>query len=285
VRFLTEEEIEKIQTQQRAAKLNSTALEKLCDLRKYSLSEAMRGRKKMSEETIARIFSNLKTSQEVSADIGQRMLCTRCKKRLTNLGEKKCRTCQGLETVSIGDPSPKINGQPVPSLEERQVQQWAEKLAGMVTPVYDAIAKLRTEVFDRFAQAENASIANANFADHIYDRLKSIHDRLKLIEKAAPDSTLRPTELASRIEHCMQELSRQGQRITMNRDALDERISALAQAVATQAHTNKISAAEGPPPDADLLRSFANFEKLCIGMRAKCPHLFAATVRRAAGVA
>lgn len=276
LRYLTEEEIENIRVQRGVARLSVGALEQRAGLRNQKLAEALRSRVKMSETEIACVFSNLATSQPIAADKGHRMICTRCKKHLTDPGETKCRVCKG-ETVTVGAGALEIDGKPVVSRDEQQVQQWAEKLAGMVTPVYDTIAKLRTEVFERFAQAENASIANADFAE-------AIHDRLKLIEKATPDPRTTPAELASRIEHCMQELSRQGKRLISVQTDLDDRVSALAQALAAHEKSKAapVSAAE-TPRDPDIIVSFVNFERVCRQMYTKCPHLFAATVRRAAG--
>lgn len=40
----------------------------------------------------------------------------------------------------------------------------------------------------------------------------------------------------------------------------------------------------GQEPPGDLFRSFLNFEKICVNMRRKCPHLFEAAVKRSGEV-
>lgn len=213
MRHLTNEEIERVYAGVRAAQISLAQLDTLCDFRKSRMSEAVRLRRKLSDEEIARVFSNLKCSQAVEADRGQKMLCTRCKKRLTEPGQKLCPPCSG-------------SAEPPP------------------------------------APASVAPPANP-----------------------PADPRLTPIELASRIEHCMQELSRQGKRIISVQTDLDDRVSALAQALAAHDKSKAVpvSAAE-TPRDPDIIVSFVNFERVCRQMYAKCPHLFAATVRRAAGM-
>lgn len=215
-RYLTEEEIEKIRVQRGVARLSVAALEQRAGLRNQKLAEALRARVKMSETEIACVFSNLATSQPIAADKGHRMICTRCKKHLTDPGETKCRGCKGETNVTV-----EIIGKPVPPVVPQ-------------------------------------------------------------------DPRITPAELASRIEHCMQELSRQGKRIISVQTDLDDRVSALAQALAAHEKSKAapLSAAEGQPvrqasSDPDIIVSFVNFERVCRQMYAKCPHLFAATVRRA----
>lgn len=72
---------------------------------------------------------------------------------------------------------------------------------------------------------------------------------------------------------------------------LYDRIGALEMRVEsfTQSQAQPLSAADLQSTmnqqDPDLIRSFLNFERVCRQMRAKCPHLYQATVRRASEVA
>lgn len=170
MRHLTNEEIERVYAGVRASQISLGQLDRLCDFSKARISEAVRLRRKLSEEEIARVFSNLKSSQAIEADKGQKMLCTRCKKRLTEPGKRVCPPCSGEAPPASGQPEKASN-------------------AGSSEPLHERIGKL-----------ENFVLLGA--ADNM-----------------------------------------------------------------------------------DLFRSFANFERVCRQMRAKCPHLFAAAVRRAEEVA
>lgn len=255
MRLLTEEEMEKIRCMRKSARLSVAALEQRCGLRSHKIAECIRGRVRLSEEEIACIFANLVTSQPIEADQGQRMLCTTCKKNLTAPGVRKCAKCRNVadydfSNVHIGGAVVELNGQPIPSQEEAQMLEHAKKLAGMVTPLYDALTALRTEVFERFAQAENASVANANFAESLYERINAFSHHENTLKGMAGD---------------VQELH--------------NRVTELARAVAKPNSADEASRAQEP----DIIVSFVNFERICRQMHAKCPHLFAASVRRACG--
>lgn len=259
-RLLTTDEIEKIYKLTRTSTLSLAGIERVCEFRDALLREAVRSKTKMSEDQIHSVFATLKTSQKIQADDGIRFLCPRCKNHLTRAGASLCDSCEEKGTGQNSE---------------------AERLN---------LHFFRKETLERFAQAENASVANANFAE-------SIHDRVKRLEQVKSDPKLRPSELASRIEHCMQELSRQGRALTEARNEIEDRITALAQALADREKECDEDASEElkrvrdevkqalvksqlVDPDVELLKSFAGFERVCRQMRDKCPHLFAATVRR-----
>lgn len=291
MRHLTPEEIKDIQSQCKAAGLSVAGLNQLCGLRSNRLTEACRLRVKLSSQEIEIIFSNLKTAKKIPADDGVRMICTVCKDRLTGPGQKKCTKCLGHELPKMGEAVLEIGGQKVPSVQEleaaAEVTRYAEKLAGLVTPVIDMVKDLESRVVKSL--------------DDLGDWRAKVDNDLTCLRAWSKSAKPSNAELESRIEHCMQELSRQGQRIISVQTDLDDRITALAQAQATiDTHTNVNRedidqlgdqvrllgmGVHLPEPTAketlDLLKSFANFERVCRQMRNKCPHLYAATVRRA----
>lgn len=288
MRELTQEEIENIHAQRKTARLSIAGLEQRSGLRAHRLSECMRGRVKMSENEIRMVFSNLATAQPIDADKGQRMLCTRCKDRLTEAGERICNKCLGAaQGVVMGSPVVEINGKRIPSQEEAEITRYAEKLAGMVTPVMEMVTTLRKDMDERFQREWNSL---AEWREGVEGGLANLRDAIQqAVHKfsaaaAVTDPKLRPQELAARVEHVVDELGRKGKsiaRLENNTQDLHERVTALALAISK----SPVSATQEVLPEFGKLdlKAFANFEKICRQMRAKCPHLFAATVRRACG--
>ena len=174
----------------------------------------------------------------------------------------------------------------------------------------DRFAALAIELSDRFGEHRNEIRAVGDLTESLFDRMGGTEEAFRAMRQGF-DPRLTPTELASRIEHAYQELSRQGRALTEARNEIEDRITALAQALAdrekdcdaevlqaTQA-LRRAGAAEipvtvptgldpflaRPELHKDLHERFRGFEHLCHKFYKLCPHLFRAAVRRAAGVA
>ena len=180
----------------------------------------------------------------------------------------------------------------------------------------DRFAALATDLNDRFGEARNFCRAGADLEESLYDRLGVVEKIIQGMPATKVDPRLNPTELASRIEHAYQELSRQGRALTEARNEIEDRITALAQALADRDKecesevlqatkalyrevAEKVAGKEIPvtlptaPLDAflsrpelhkDLHERFRSFEHICHKFHQLCPHLFRAAVRRAAGL-
>jgi hypothetical protein len=140
---------------------------------------------------------------------------------------------------------------------------------------------------DEVSQQLDCLPAMANLIKEAHEKLAGHQEAFHKMRQREADRSpgQKPEALLARTEHCFEEMGRQGksiQRLEQCLESCQDRITGLAQALASQDKSKAapVSAAE-TPRDPDIIVSFVNFERVCRQMRAKCPHLFAATVRRA----